>query len=509
MSKQNFVIALFLTCLFGWWFLRPADLHSADLGRHIMNGQIILTQPSEAYKVLHTNYYSYTAPNAPFVNHHWLSGVIFYLIYNYSGFTGLEILSIVVNTLAFVLYFRIGIKRGGFFAASLVAAALIPLVAERTEIRPEMFTYLLSGAFLTILLGVTERALKPKYLLLLPPLMLLWINLHIYFFLGFVFIALYWVTAVIKKNTLARPLFLTGAGCVLGALCNPSCIYGLFYPFFIFKNYAIKTFENQSVFGLTALGKTHPNFLLLELGTALLLVAYTALLLRKPKTIRLPEILLSFLTATWAFGAIRNLSVFGFVALATIPAALSDAFPDLFPKTNNSLFRRVLGVAMFVILSSTISISRIEYQAQNTHFGLVPHTTDPADFINKNNISGPMFNDFDVGSYAEFYFYPRIKPFIDNRPEAFPGSFITDTYLPLQLRDTVWQQALQKYNFNVILYHFDIKENVTNKFLIARLHDPEWAPVFADDLAIIFLRRTPQNQPLITAHEIPLSTFKF
>lgn len=519
MSKTNFVIAIFLTAWFAWWFWHPTNLHSADLGRHLMNGQIIVTSFAspklatsegwaEAWKVLHTNYYSYTTPNASFINHHWLTGVIFYIVWYYGGFVGLGLLSAFVNTAAFILYFRLGIKRGGFFTASLVAAALIPLIAERTEIRPEMFTYLLGGLFLTILVGVFEGTLKPKKLWWLLPLQLFWINLHIYFFLGFVFIALYWAASLIKKNNLSPAYFLTGVGATLAALCNPSFIKGLFYPFFIFSNYAIKTFENQSIFGLDSLGKTHPNFLLLQLGAAILLVSYTNLILRNHKAIRLPEIFLSMVSGIWAYSAIRNLSLFGFVALFAAPGALASAFPDLFPK-ENSLIRRVGGVLLFTVLVASISFSRLEYLAPRTSLGILPGNTTAADFINTNQLTGPMFNDFDIGSYAIFFLYPRLRPFMDNRPEAFPKKFINEVYSPMLLQDSAWQEQLQKYNFNFILYHFTFSEKIKDKFLIARLHDPTWVPVFADEFSIVLVRRNPINQPLISAHEMPLSSFRF
>ena len=58
------------------------NLSTADLGRHIKNGEVILNAPwSQKMAVLNTNFYSYTENNFPFVNHHWLSGVIFLFIF--------------------------------------------------------------------------------------------------------------------------------------------------------------------------------------------------------------------------------------------------------------------------------------------------------------------------------------------------------------------------------------------------------------------------------------------
>jgi hypothetical protein len=65
---------------------RLIDLSTADLGRHLANGRWVL----ENHDVLYTNFYSDTHPHAPFVNHHWLSGLIFYGVHFLSGFMGLS-----------------------------------------------------------------------------------------------------------------------------------------------------------------------------------------------------------------------------------------------------------------------------------------------------------------------------------------------------------------------------------------------------------------------------------
>src|SRR5256885_1350061 len=64
-----------------------------DLGRHLKNGELLLSRaasPALTQKILHTNFYSYTQPDQPFVNHHWLSGVVFHAVYELGGFAGLN-----------------------------------------------------------------------------------------------------------------------------------------------------------------------------------------------------------------------------------------------------------------------------------------------------------------------------------------------------------------------------------------------------------------------------------
>jgi len=47
----------------------PINLATADLGRHLKNGELLL---SGNLDLLYKNYYSYTDPDYAFINHHWL-----------------------------------------------------------------------------------------------------------------------------------------------------------------------------------------------------------------------------------------------------------------------------------------------------------------------------------------------------------------------------------------------------------------------------------------------------
>jgi hypothetical protein len=53
------------------------------------------------------------------------------------------------------------------------------------------------------------------------------------------------------------------------------------------------------------------------------------------------------------------------------------------------------------------------------------------------NLKGPIFNNFDIGSYLIFRLYNKSLPagrqvFVDGRPEAYPASFFQITYILMQ-----------------------------------------------------------------------------
>jgi len=80
--------------------------------------------------------------------------------------------------------------------------------------------------------------------------------------------------------------------------------------------------------------------------------------------------------------------------------------------------------------------------------------------------------------------YKGKKPenvFVDNRPEAYPPEFFQNEYIPMQQNDTIWKVEEQKYNFNAIWFYRLDMTPWAQQFLITRVSDPEWVPIFVDD----------------------------
>ena len=128
-----------------------------DLGRHLLMGKII----SQNFRVPANNLLSYTHPNFQFVNSHWLSEVIFYQITKLSSSViSLLYLKVAVLNLAFGLTVYISYRHSkSLIATSLAFAIFVPVLLERTEIRPEIFSYLFTAIFLYVLLFDKKRLL--------------------------------------------------------------------------------------------------------------------------------------------------------------------------------------------------------------------------------------------------------------------------------------------------------------------------------------------------------------
>ncbi|HLD34358.1 MAG TPA: hypothetical protein VJB62_00690, partial [Patescibacteria group bacterium] len=124
---RYFLVALVLATL-AVFLIHSVSAVNQDLGRHLKLGEIIW----QTRHVPNTNLFSYTNPNFPFVNHHWLSEVIYYLLSLAIGIKGLIIFNALIILAAFAIIWKVA-WRPKYFIFSILAAMLgIGLLLERT-----------------------------------------------------------------------------------------------------------------------------------------------------------------------------------------------------------------------------------------------------------------------------------------------------------------------------------------------------------------------------------------
>ena len=124
-------LLIFLLLFIG--FFHPVYSITQDLGRHLKTGEIILN----TYSVPKTNIFSYTYPNSPFINHHWLSEVIYFTLFQKIGFNGLLIINTALVLLSFLLIFNKVLKKSGTLSLLFCSLLYIPI----------LFVIALAGSF--------------------------------------------------------------------------------------------------------------------------------------------------------------------------------------------------------------------------------------------------------------------------------------------------------------------------------------------------------------------------
>lgn len=495
-----------------------------DMARHVTNGEFILQGNID---VLYENFYSYTAAGHPFVNHHWFSGVIFYLLHEAIGWEGLVVFKVIVLLATFLLLFKLALKKADFWLVALLALPTIFILMERTSLRPEIFSYLLIAVYLYLLVDLNERPQR-KWIFLLIPLQLLWVNSHIFFSIGIMLVAGFLLEKIllvrptsllkkfsveslrnIKNDPLVRKLTLLLVSLIVVSGINPNGIKGMFYRYP--ADFPIKISENQSPMEFSqviAFGQniSIPMFYAMVFVLALSFI-YAFWKGRRPYF----YLFAAIATATLGFVILRGTVFFGMLFLPIAAMNLQDLFvrtkdwfaaemPRIAGRVGNVLIATLAGAYIFLILPSTyVKLS----PDKQFGIGLTPYSQSSAEFFKTNNLRGPIFNDTDSGSYLIYNLYPEERVFSDNLfGDAYPASFFSDVYLPMLEDENAWLAVSRRYDFNTIfLYQYDAREGFRS-FIWRRIQDPAWALVYGDQYNIIFVRNIPEHQHVIERYGI-------
>lgn len=493
---SKLLLFLLLLSCFSILFVRKINLTTADIGRHIKNGEILLTTG----KIVSTNFYSYTQPDLKVVNHHWLSGVIFFLAYKAFGFSGLSFFYAILSGLAIYLVYLISKKQVGGDVAFFVVMLLLPLMSYRVEVRPEVFSILFICIYLYLLFGYIRNEINFKYLLLFIALtQLFWVNLHIFFIVGPFLITLFifalFITHDAKRAKKLLPvLFLSIAVCFI----NPFGINGVLEPLTILKRYGYRIYENQPLLFVQGF---NPSMIYYYADTIFALGAvYLGLFIgaarKKLCTGDVIVLTLFVIFGLAAFGMVRMLSLFGFIACLFFTSVL-EKIPNILMNVSSAI--------NYLLLASLIATSVV---IGNFGWGLYPGVQNGARFFDENNLKGPIFNNYDIGGYLIFNLFPKEKVFVDNRPEAYSVSFLKDTLIKMQQDEEAWKELSPKFNFNVIFFYLNDTTDWAQPFLLRRLDDPQWVPVYGDSFTLVFVKNAPENQDIIRSYRIPREYFR-
>ncbi len=502
-----YLLTALLILFMALFLAHPISMTTADIGRHLKNGAALF----ETGSIIKTNFYSYTHPSFPALNHHWGSGALFFLVWRLAGFSGLHIFFAALALAAFLTFFFLAKKEAGAGIAGCIAIPAIFLLSERTEVRPEVFSYLFCGVFIWILTIVRERPTSSSLLALLPLIQVLWVNSHIYFFIGPSIIAAFFLDRLVASPRDRRTLAHLGGAflaSIAATLVNPFGIAGAAAPFMIFKNYGYRLAENQPVWFMEQVVRD-PNFLIFKIVFAALAASFI-LRLAKKHGADWGYLLLALGISAMAWLQIRNLALFGLFSLPIISSNIAAVWTS---KQRTRHEKKLVGTALAVIVFLLVPaffghIQRAVPYWREFGLGLRRGDSAAADFFKKNGLRGPLFNNYDIGGYLIFHLYPEERVFVDNRPEAYPADFFPKTYIPMQENNELWKAADVKYSFNAIFFFWRDMTPWGQQFLISRISDPEWAPVFTDESAIIFLKRNEANTPIIDRYEIPKSSFR-
>lgn len=478
------LMAALVFFVFSFTFTTGSEF-SQDLGRHIKLGEIMMTSHVMPY----TNLFSFTYPDFPFINHHWLPEIIYYLLYTFGGSFLLTLLKplFIIGACVVLVW---GTSQIALFPVSVLSIFFLSfLLLERSEIRPELFGWFYFAFLSTMLI----TRISKKYIYLIPLILLLWVNTHITFAFGCYITFLIFAFDMLTKRKLTGTIVIAGILSILAVCLNPNGIKGALYPLFIFGNYGYPIVENQNVLFLNSI-MNNPGIRLFLLFQPIVLICFGYLIWKKQ--LRLLLLSFPFYLLTWM--QIRHMPFF---ALSFVPALA---------VTVTACVKRVkikyrIGLSLMLVCVITITslafITNWYWQTfdypREFGYGLEEYGKGATDFIKEHKLSKNVFNGFDIGGYAAYGLYPQYQLFIDNRPESYPSSFVTDTYIALQQNPELRANKFKEYNIHTVLFNHTDTTPWGEQFLKEITSDPKWKTVYADSYSVVLTDKAPELPDVI------------
>lgn len=511
-----------LMLLFAW---TPGISFSEDLGRHLLLGRIIIERRS----IPAINLLTYTWPDFPVLNHHWLAQVALYAAHRLVGLNGLIVVKTILMAAALALAVLAGPRDRDSRVLWLAGVGAAVMMGYRAHIRPELATYFFAALFLFVFERI--RRGRAAAWLALPPLMWVWANTHIYFIFGLGMAAAFGlerILAAFRRGVGMRAVWAHCAGAaLLAAVCaaGPGGVERLLYPLRIFDNYGVAIVENASPAGYLR-SVFNPMLLALPFMSALAVAACVRMAWNAfgagragPGAVcgelagrvvaacgcrdgfRLADLIITVAALAAAWFMARSAPLLGLAALPAVGSAWrtgdgggrsrgfgGPAAAVAAVLLNIWLAVAVLDGAYFRVFPSPISPQPMGFDDESRFLRLRD--------LARQGLKGPVFTDYNIGSLVEYNLYPQLA-YVDNRPEAFPASFWRMEYEPALRLDREWESVRAMRGFNSVIVSL---VGVGAPFIGEMARRPEWVLAHLDEICAVFVLDHERNAAFISGH---------
>ena len=451
------------------------------------------------------DHYSHPSAGQPYVDLHWLFQVFIHTVHRLGGEPGVIWVKCLIGLLVFGVVYKLARRHAPRSLASMLVVLAAILSSERLLARPELGTYLLLAIFLWLLRRHEEGSRSAW--LVLPLVVLLWVNIEGLFILG---------PIVIGAHLASRPrdqkLWASLGGSLLASLANPYFVTGALHPFVLFTriNGSLQIYSQTigEFLGPFAPGFAHPSVSLFPIFLLLIGVA----LLSSARRPRVSHILLVIAFLYLAMSARRNLALLAIVATPIIASWLAagtrrpwirSMWNGIRPKVRTRLSAAALVLSILSLVAYDICLANgMIYNSirTNRRFGTasapVAFPGRAVQFLRENEVSGPIFNNLEVGGYL-IHAYPEERVFIDGRLEVHSTEHFA-RYLQMLSGGRAWKEAEREFGFRCLIVNYASATQLT----LEVLQDVTYEPVYLDDTVIVLVKNDPENESLIREHRV-------
>jgi len=442
--------------MFGLFRVMALPLGDPDQFWHLQVGQYIVTHMA----VPVTDPFSFTMAGRPWTAHEWLYEVVMYLVYRVAERWSLMALNLVLFGVAVgfsVAWARL--RGGGRFASAVWGAVAALLMTPFVAFRPQVASYALFAVFLYVIERGRDR---PGLYWWLPPLMVLWANIHASFVLGLGLVFLD-VLVAMRDPVRLRNLATVGVAVFLAALVNPHGWHLLVYSFGTASSLTMR----ENIVEWASPDFKSPYGMLM----ALFIFVTVFRLLRSSRAKASDIILLAVFTYMFLSSAryAPYLLLWGSAANGFLTP--SERLPAAVPWWLGVASAVALAVGVAVLLPPrdlAAGVSTSEFPVKLVDY-MALHPPD-----------GPVFNDYGWGGYLIWRLWPTTKVFIDGRADLYMEGSVFDDYLQTVRLQTDPQAVFARYGVRWVL--------VRRQSPLARYLEiaPGWALVKQDDVGALY-----------------------
>ncbi|HEX8927006.1 MAG TPA: tetratricopeptide repeat protein, partial [Terriglobales bacterium] len=494
-----------------------------DTGWQLATGRYLL----QHHTIPTTDVLSYTTQGA-----RWLyppfAGALLFLVYAVSGYNGLSWFCALASL--FIAFYLLSRFKESLGITSVLVILAVPSLAYRITPRADLFTTVFFAILLTELwrfhLGERIR------LWVVPIIMLLWVNLHPGFIAGVGLIAAYILiealqipfsdlrTGALQRLSQSWPWLTAG---VAATFVNPfgPAVYGQALVLAGAQNASTQAAPTHFVGELSAaplsLHALRQMFTLRDPDSSfwwllVLAVVCAVLALRRRE---FGAALVLAVSACAALQKLRYQGLFSIVIVVIGSALLADLYADFKEraKASNRVTAAWVYAAVIVVLCGITVVRGADVISDRTYvvssststFGTGGSWWFPeraAAFIEREHIPGNIFQPYNLGGFTALRLGPNYLDYSDGRGVS--GAIIDEQQALLsQSPDSPdWRRVADQRNINVALLSIARFGGLGSFDLNAYCKSTEWRPVYMDEVSMVLLRRTPQNQALLSRLEL-------
>jgi hypothetical protein len=467
-------------------------LSDPDVWWHIRLGDWIIAH----HQIPAGELFAYTAFGNPLVAHEWLAETLFAALAAVGGLFLVTVLMGLVAWSAMVATLLRGRLRG---AGPIVLAIGLALGARAAEpvlgTRPQVFTF----ALVCWTLWIAESYLRSggKRLWLLPPLFLLWANLHAGFIAGIGFLAVVLVAETIKRRwslgTVASRQRITALAVALGASALAACVNPYGPWLFVFAATTGATERAKGIVEWQSPNFADPTMWVL-LALLLTFAALTITVLARPSLRRhfdLRDFALAAVGAGLALTSVRNTAICVAVMIPPWMAMTAGVVRSLEARrAHRTAVARprpkvpLMGIALIAVGVVGVGVVGERVAQTATPQGIAAvYPACATGILDRSPTTQRVFTAYGTGGYVIYRTWPRGSVYEYGESISL-GTDVFDDYLRIAAGATTAPTALQlltSSDTTAVLY--------SRGALTAELSStPGWTLVADDHGMLLFLR---------------------